>query len=219
MHFLGHRGFINSLAFAPDGRTLASGSADSTALLWDLTGRLKGGRLTTVKLSPRRLAAAWDDLSDADAARAYRAIWTLTAAPEQAPALLRQHLRPAAAAKEKRLMEWIKDLDHDQFSVREKAVREVQKMGPEAEPALRKLVKAPPSLESRRRAEQILEKISTIIPSAEQVRTLRGLEVLEHLATVEAREMLEELSRGAPDAWLTHQAKTSLARLARRLPP
>ena len=32
----GHAGVVNSVAFGPDGDTLASGSRDGTVLLWDL---------------------------------------------------------------------------------------------------------------------------------------------------------------------------------------
>jgi WD40 repeat protein len=35
--FAGHRGPVTALRFAPDGKTLASGSSDTTVLLWDLT--------------------------------------------------------------------------------------------------------------------------------------------------------------------------------------
>ena len=35
--FAGHRGPVTALAFSADGKTLASGSADTTVLLWDVT--------------------------------------------------------------------------------------------------------------------------------------------------------------------------------------
>ena len=57
--YTGHTGFVYSVAFSPDGNTLASGSYDSTISLWDVdTGEekriLKGhtARVESVAFSP-----------------------------------------------------------------------------------------------------------------------------------------------------------------------
>jgi hypothetical protein len=48
-------------------------------------------------------------------------------------------------------------------------------------------------------------------PSAERVRSLFALELLEHLGTLETRAALRALAKGIPGAW-----PTEVARLARR---
>ena len=68
-----------------------------------------------------------------------------------------------------------------------------------AEPALlRTLAEGHPSLEARQRMEEILQKIPQ--PGLEQMRTLRAIQVLEHIGTSEARRLLKELAQGAAEA-------------------
>src|SRR5262249_4640542 len=63
----GHRGKVSCLAFSADGRRLASGSQDTTVLVWYL-GRPNGGLPAAAPLSARELDGLWADLAGTDAA-------------------------------------------------------------------------------------------------------------------------------------------------------
>src|SRR5262249_57332236 len=63
------QGGVRDLAFSPDGKLLASGSNDTTVLLWDMT-RVRRARPPPVNLSARELDALWADLPRAHAAPA-----------------------------------------------------------------------------------------------------------------------------------------------------
>jgi hypothetical protein len=71
---------------------------------------------------------------------------------------------------------------------------ELELLGPVAEPALRLMLSAPPSLESRLRAEAILRKLDPLGSSREHSRRLRAVQVLEWMATPETRRLLRELA-------------------------
>ena len=61
-----------------------------------------------------------------------------------------------------------------------------------------------------------MEKLDRQIPPPEQLRPLRAVEALEQMGASAAREVLEALARGAPEAQITREAKATLARLAKR---
>ena len=65
-------------------------------------------------------------------------------------------------------------------------------------------------------AADLAGKIERAATSPDELRALRAVEVLEHVGTPEARQVLEGLTQGAPEARLTQEAKASLERLARR---
>jgi RNA polymerase sigma factor (sigma-70 family) len=213
--FVGHRGNVSSLAFSADGKTLVSGSEDTTAIVWDLTGRLAAGDQRAGPLSEAALNTAWDTLAKKDADAAYRSIQELAADPARAVPYLRERLHPVAIAEAKRLARLIGELDNDAFEVREKAAAELEKLGGAALPALREALNGRPSPEARRRIEHLIEKQEPRdwASSGERLRAWRALEVLERAGTPEARRMLQALADGAPGASLTQDAKAVLSRL------
>jgi WD40 repeat protein len=205
-----------ALVFAPDGRTLASGGGDSTILIWDVTGRSPAGRLPLRALTPGEEKACWAELMGEDAGQAYRAIWALVAASNQAVRLLSSRLKPAAAADEKLVRELIAGLDDDRFAVREKAEKELGALGEEAKPALQRALAAGPQPDMRRHLEALLTKANDATATPERLRGIRAVEALEQIGTPAACQLLKALARGEQEARLTQEAKASLGRLARR---
>jgi hypothetical protein len=213
--FRGHRGAVTMLAFAGHVPLLTSASRDTTALVWDLDGLLRTATAPPLDLSALEMEALWEKLSG-DAPTAYEALQTLRRAPGQVVPYLRGRLRPVRAD----FAQMIADLDSDNYNVRVRASRQLRQYGRVAEKTLRRTLENKPSLEVRRRIELLLEETRD---AAETVSAapceVRGVELLESIATVEARRLLQTLASGIAEAELTREAKASLARLARFTPP
>jgi WD40 repeat protein len=204
-----HRSAVTDIAFSPNGRLLASASWDTTILLWDVAAVGPGAK--PMSLEARRLEALWTGLAGDDGFRAHKAIWSMAAAPAQTLPFLKARLKPVAPADQPLVARLVVDLDSDIFAVRQKATRELEKLGASAKPALHKVVagSGASSLEFRRRLERLLatpaEKLS--------IREGRAVEVLEHIANGQARQLLQSLADGVADANLTKEAQAAIARL------
>jgi hypothetical protein len=215
--FEGHQCAITALSYAPDGKTLASGSGDSTILIWDLIGRLRNA-MDARRLTAAEFDAHWEKLLGADAAGAFRAIGDLVEGGDEAVAYLKKQLSPvpiADAALIRRASQLVADLGSDEFAAREKAAVELQKMGDAAVGTLRKSLSRPVSLEARRRIEQLLTGLDGK-QAPFHLRNSRALEALELIASPATRDLLHALLAGDPLARLTQDASEAKRRLERR---
>jgi RNA polymerase sigma factor (sigma-70 family) len=214
--FPGHRNTVWSLAFSPDGRQLASGSLDYTALVWDVTGLGANGKQLPIALRQGELESLWKELSSEDGIRAYRSMWRMVAAGQPSVAFIAERLQSEKPVEVARLNRWIAELDNDQFKVRTRAYEELEERADLAEKALRKALVAVRSPEAHQRLESLLQKVEAQGWSPKQLLALRAIELLEHIGTAEAKHVLQQFARGAPEARLTQEAKASLERLAKR---
>src|SRR5262249_14111017 len=115
----------------------------------------------------------------------------------------------------KEILRWIADLDDDAFTVREEASRELERLGDLAEVPLRQALVGRLALESRRPTERVLERPRKAIPSGDSLRALRAVEILELVATPEARAFLQTWARETNWRVLAAEADAAHARLAK----
>jgi hypothetical protein len=205
-----HRGAIAALAFAPGGRSLASGSADATIVLWDLAPPARPGAPLPRVLSPKERAGLWDALAAPDAAAAYVAIHELESRPDQAVALLGDKLRPDPPVPVAR---WLNDLQAKEFARREKARQALVGLGREALPHLLGLDEKQLNLEGQRRRQQLLRQLPERPYTSRQLRQIRAVAVLERIAVPAARRALETIAQGRPGSPQTEHAQAARARL------
>ena len=207
----GHGGEINGCAFSSNGRVVLTSSGDTTVLVWDLA---MADEPRPQVLSDRVLESLWADLGAADATRADAAIWSLVAAPQQALTLLKKNLPPTPAPHPD-WRNWVKDLDSGVFTVRDKASRALEALEEQAYPVLKEALAGEPPLETRRRLERLMARLGYPLTSAKTLREVRAVEILEHIGTEPARQLLQMLAAGTPGSRLTGEAKATLERLGR----
>jgi HEAT repeat protein len=136
--------------------------------------------------------------------------------PQQAVPFLSERLQPAMPVDSQKIARWLADLESDKFTVRRDAAANLVQTGEQAVPALQKVLESQTTIETRKRVETLLDKLTGGVLSTEQLRWVRAAEALEWMATPEARKLLRTLAQGAPGALLTQQAQAALQRLEKR---
>ena len=80
-------------------------------------------------LAKEKLDAAWAALGGSDGGKAYEAIRELAGDPAKAVPFLAERVKPVTPPDSARVAKLIADLDADEFTVREAAQKELEKLG------------------------------------------------------------------------------------------
>jgi len=171
--------------------------------------------------TPQQLDAIWRDFIQHDhqgAQQARSGMRVLLGAPKLAVPFLQARLKPAPVIDAKKIDQAIADLDSASFQTREKAAATLEALGPAAAGAMEKKLALNPSLEVRQRLETLLQLADDKAMTAEELRGVRAIEVLEGIGSPEARTVLQALARGGDGSIITEQARAALGRLQRRTP-
>jgi hypothetical protein len=184
-----------------------------------VTNAALGKNIPQVAFTAEKLASLWEDLGSQDATVSVPALGQLVAGRKESVPFLREQLKaPAFTMQDKRIVKLIADLDADDFTTREEASKELEKIGEPAVRLLQKALEETTSAEVKTRITALLGNKPGEAPptTIDQVRTLRTIRVLEQAGTAPAREALEALAGSKLDKNLALEVKAALARLAKK---
>jgi len=203
-----------ALAFTPDGKRLVTVSHDTTGLVWDvsLLSAVRGRK----PAAHAELEQAWKALAEPSARAAYDGQLVLASNPSGAVELLQQRLRPVPTIGAATFDRIVADLEDEKFLTRERAASELDKLGRIGVVAIRARALKAQSREAKLRLTQYLERYDSPKLTADELRSVRALEFLNHVATSEARDLIAELAKGESTADLTIRALSIKTRLERR---
>jgi hypothetical protein len=171
--FDGTAGYFDHIYFA---RTIAELDAiDATGL----------GEGEPLKLTPDEVEQHWNQLTSGDGSVAYRSFWTLAAGGESARPLLAAKVGGEAAAVDAAtIADWLKQLDAEEFSAREKATAQLTAHLTQARAAMEDELKQTTSAEVRARLGRILLAADTPLTAAQRTeqQTRRILQIIAERA-------------------------------------
>jgi hypothetical protein len=183
------------------------------ARTWDVSHQVKPAAPAGARLADADLEKLWADLGSSDAVKAFAALAKLGSYPDQMLALARAHIKPAPAPDAGRVRQLMDDLQSPQFSVRQKASAELEKLGEAIVPEINRALAGDLALEARQRLEAARKRLTRSTASDTLLRELRMLELLELQRGDAYRSFIESLAAGAPGARLTVETQAMLRRL------
>jgi len=179
--------------------------------LWDLAGEIGPQPWRTKPTEPDRL---WATLLTAKASDAWPAMRELLHRPEAGVKLFQTKIKKAGPVEKldaAAIARLIRQLDDDDAGERDRASAALGKVARRIEAELRKARETTTSAEARRRLDRLLKTTEGVDP--EEVRVIRAVEVIERIASREAKTLLREYADGDEAALLTREARAVLKRM------
>jgi hypothetical protein len=204
---------VSGLRFTADGKNLVSVDNEGTRMTWSVSRIHSQLNFKPPKLSAEELTEVWNDLAEADVFRTYRAIRYLSADPAQTLPFVQGRVKPVPAGDTDQINQLVQDLQNQNGGVRRRAMSELRKHG---DAALGALVLLGNDRGNLRPVQVMIMKLERQVASPDRQRALKTVQILEKIGNDEARQMLEQLSKGAAGARLTVDAKTALERLGKK---
>jgi WD40 repeat protein len=200
---------VESMSISPNGRYLATGNSDTTILIWDLWN-LKDEFEKPSKIDQELLRNYWEEFGGQQHETTDGMMRVFVSKPDLATAFLTGQLQPVEKADAKVIATLIEQLESNRFPVREKAARDLARLGDVVVKELRRAQERAKDEDLKMRIESILNQIDSPFLTGDRLRAYRGIEILQRLNTAESKALLKKIAQGAPDAFLTREAQAAL---------
>jgi hypothetical protein len=212
---------ISALACRKNGAEIVSMSVTGKGTVFQLRNVNKLIGEDKKYLTPKLLNSLWNDLFTADPSRAILAFREFTTHPTEAVKYIGNRLRPIPT-KRKNDTRLMTDLLEGDMLTSRKAQAELSQHPAVSETLLRKMYydiecarQGPLTEPKAKRLRLITQTLDRIVQSKavkERMRQIVGVQVLEEIGSQKSIAIIQRLSKGAPDAYLTIAARACLSR-------
>jgi WD40 repeat protein len=199
---------VTAFAFSPDGKALATAFSDTTVFVWDVKELLTAA--VPEPLPAKALEALWKDLASGDTVAAGKAVTALQKGGAAAAAFLKGRVQAVPAPDPKFVERLLGDLESGKFAAREQAVKDLEQLGDQVLPTLRKVLQGKPPLETKQRVLKLVERMEGPTADPKVLQLMRAVEVLEDIGGPDAQATLEAVAKGMPGHRVTEAAQDAL---------
>ncbi|QDU96069.1 WD40 repeat domain-containing protein [Lignipirellula cremea] len=201
-------------AFSPGGGRLAVGFQDGGILLWEVRRTLFPAPTEITEPTPEQMAGWWFDMASDEPAHAFKAVGAFCSHPAAAAKYFTGQLDfLKAGAAEADLQRWIRELDDNEFAVRQAADENLSDLRPGIDLVLRAALEKSTSAEPRNRLRQMLAAPMSQgdLDDAQRLQLMRCVLALETMSPA-GRALLTRIAAVHPQPEAAAAAGAALER-------